>query len=109
MGEILEALGYTNVEALDLSEGMLAVAERTGVYTALRRMTLGEHLDYPDGLFACVVASGVLSLGHAPPASLDEIVRITRSGGSVIFSVRADAYVEQGFKAKTDELEGGGR
>jgi ubiquinone/menaquinone biosynthesis C-methylase UbiE len=72
-------------------------------------MALGEHLDDTDGQFACVIASGVLSLGHAPPESLDEMTRVTQSGGSVIFSVRVDAYVEQGFKAKMDELESAGR
>ncbi len=105
IGEILAPLGYTNVHALDLSEGMLAVARRKGIYKELRQMVLGEHLDYPDHHFTCVIASGVLSLGHAPPESLDEMARITKSGGSVIFSVRADVYEEQGFKAKMDELE----
>jgi predicted TPR repeat methyltransferase len=109
IGEIHAELRYINVHALDLSAGMLAVAERKGVYAGLRQMALGEHLDYTDGQFACVIASGVLSLGHAPPESLDEMTRVTQSGGSVIFSVRVDAYVEQGFKAKMDELESAGR
>ena len=42
--------------------------------------------------------------GHAPPSSLDELVRITRPDGHVIFIVRSDMYEGEGFKEKQQAL-----
>jgi len=65
-------------------------------------MVMGEHLGFPDDTFAGTVAVGVISVGHAPPESFDELIRCTRPDGYIIFSVRADA---QGFKERQDMLE----
>jgi SAM-dependent methyltransferase len=81
---------------------MLAVVKRKEVYRELHRMVMEEHLDFPDDNFAGTVAVGVISVGHAPPESFDELIRCTQPGGYIIFSVRADA---QGFKERQDILE----
>lgn len=104
LGEALHVLGYSNLTALDISGGMLKVAASKGIYRATRQMALGEHLDFPDECFDGVVAMGVLTVGHAPPSSLDELVRITRSGGIIIFSMLHQQPVESDFKRKQDDL-----
>ncbi|MEX2356186.1 MAG: class I SAM-dependent methyltransferase [Thermaerobacterales bacterium] len=81
MGETLSLLGYRDVVAVDMSRGMLALADAKGVYRGLHRMVLGERLQFDDRQFSAVVAVGVLSVGHAPPESFDELIRVTRSGG----------------------------
>jgi predicted TPR repeat methyltransferase len=48
MGEVLNTLGYKVITALDLSEGVLEVADRKGVYADLRQMALGNDLDFPS-------------------------------------------------------------
>ena len=48
---------------------------RKGVYRDLREGTLGETLDYETGSYDGVVSAGVLTAGHAPATSLDELVR----------------------------------
>jgi SAM-dependent methyltransferase len=91
-GEILANLGYNDLVAMDLSQGMLDVAGAKGVYRALDQMTLGERLDYPDGRFGAVICVGVMTLGHAPASSLEELARVTKPDGFVVFSLRADMY-----------------
>ena len=105
LGEALHVLGYSDVTALDISEGMLKVAAGKGIYRTTRQMALGERLDFPDGQFSGVVAMGVLTVGHAPPASLDELVRITGPGGVIVFSMLHQQPVESDFKRKQDDLE----
>ena len=105
LGEGLHVLGYSNLTALDISEGMLKVAAGKGIYRDTRQMALGDPLDFPDAHFAGVVAMGVLTVGHAPPSSLDELVRITRPGGFIIFSMLHQEPVESDFKRKQDDLE----
>jgi len=106
MGEIMALLGYKDIVAMDLSKGMLEIAEAKGVYREIHRMVMGEHLDYTDNEFAVTLAVGVLSVGHAPPESFDELIRCTRTDGYIIFSVRADA---EGFRERQDALENNGK
>ena len=105
LGEALHVLGYSDITAIDLSAGMLKVAAGKGIYRATRQMTLGEPLDFPNGYFAGVVAMGVLTVGHAPPSSLDELVRITKPGGTIVFSMLHQEPVETEFRVKQDDLE----
>ncbi|MDP6604510.1 MAG: class I SAM-dependent methyltransferase [Rhodospirillales bacterium] len=105
IGEVLAVLDYRELVAVDMSDGMLALADKKGAYREVRNMVLGEPLDFADGAFACVVCAGTLTVGHAPPESLHELVRVTRSGGVIIFTVTRPAYLDGGFKAKMDALE----
>ena len=109
VGERLKGLGYSNIEALDLSAGMLEEARKKNAYTAFHQMTLGETLDFPTGAFDATVCVGVLTLGHAPANSLYEMVRVTRPGGHVVFTLRPDVYENNGFREVQDELAATGR
>ena len=105
MGEILAPLGYRDLVGIDISADMLELARKKGMYKDLRPMELGGRLDLPTDAFAAVVSTGVFAAGHAPPESFDELIRATKPGGYVIFSVRTDVYVEGGFKEKQEALE----
>lgn len=109
MGQVLGPLGYQDITGIDISENMLKVAREKEVYRDLRQMELGKRLDFPDDVFAAVVSTGVFAAGHAPADSFDELIRVIRPGGYVIFSVRTDVYVEGGFKDKQDAFEKEGR
>jgi SAM-dependent methyltransferase len=108
IGEHLARYGFTHVEGLDLSSGMLEVARRKKVYGPLLCAALGEPLPYADDRFDAVTVAGAFTPGHAPASSLDELARILRPGGYAIFSLRAD--VEQpDFHAALGHLVAEGR
>jgi predicted TPR repeat methyltransferase len=108
-GPYLRALGYMNIDGLDFSEEMLALAAARGGYRDLRRATLGETLPWPDNHYAAFFSTGVFTEGHAPASSLDELVRITRPGGHAIFTVR-DTVLDSGeFREQFSALEKAGR
>ena len=104
IGATLARLGYANLTGIDLSDGMLRAAGRKGVYRDLRQRVLGEPLDFEDGAFQAVVCTGVFTPGHAPPESLDELVRVTARGGVFIFCCTEAALSDGGFQAKIDAL-----
>ncbi|WP_029898574.1 class I SAM-dependent DNA methyltransferase [Desulfohalovibrio reitneri] len=104
MGELLMIMGFGNQIGIDLSKGMLDQAQKTGAYTELRRMVLGEPLDFPDNHFDACQSIGVFTAGHAPAASFDELVRIVAPGGYILFSLLKDISDEGGFQAKFDAL-----
>jgi predicted TPR repeat methyltransferase len=104
-GEILALLGYGDLVGIDVSGNMLELARRKGAYKDLRQMELGRQLDLPSDAFAAVIATGVFAAGHAPSESFEELIRVTKAGGHVIFSVRTDVYLEGGFKEKQEAYE----
>ena len=108
VGMMLAEAGFRRLTAIDMSPGMLEEARSKAVYQDLHRMVLGEKLDFPDDSFDAVVSIGVLTLGHAPARSLDELVRVTRPGGFVIFTLRPDLYESAGFRQVREELEAAG-
>ena len=108
VGECLHQLGFRNMTAMDLSTGMLEVARKKNIYQGLDQMTMGEKLDYDTDQFDASVIVGVFTQGHAPANSLDELVRVTKTGGHIVFSLRTDTYLENGFKDKIDDLESAG-
>ena len=108
MGEILPALGYPVIDGFYMSPGMLARAEKTNLYRDLKHGVLGERLDYADDSYAGVTASGVFTEGHAPLDGLDELVRIVKPGGHVVFSV-ARIYLGDQIETKAKALEDAGK
>jgi predicted TPR repeat methyltransferase len=88
VGEWLGILGYPEVEALDISEGMLAVARAKGIYRALHVGLLGGDLPLPKGHFAGVVCAGVLTTGHVGAEALPGLLAVTRPGGVLVLTVK---------------------
>ena len=109
VGEELNRVGFERITALDMSPGMLAEAEQKSVYEALVVGELGKPLPFETGRFAGVTCIGVLTIGHAPPETLDELVRVTAAGGTIVFSMRTDYYTEGGFDVRQTALEAAGK
>ena len=109
VGEELARRGFTRITALDMSPGMLATAKEKGVYKDFVIGELGKDLPFETGSFAGTTCVGVFTYGHAMPESLDELIRVTKPGGSVVFSIRTDYYVDGGFDVKQAALEAAGK
>ncbi|PZC46341.1 MAG: SAM-dependent methyltransferase [Chloroflexi bacterium] len=104
-GVALAAKGYADLVAIDLSEGMLQSAREKGVYRDVHRMVLGEVLDFEDGTFDAVTSVGIFTMAHAPASSFDELIRVTKPGGYIVFTLSEEAYEKAGFKEKLASLE----
>jgi predicted TPR repeat methyltransferase len=109
VGEKLAALGFSVIDGLDLSARMIRVAGDKGVYRAFHQMALGPAMDLETDSYDAVIAVGVFTQGHAGPDCLEELVRITRSGGHIAFSLRPDVWEDFGFRAEQDRLVAAGR
>ena len=108
MAEILPALGYPVIDGFDISPGMLARAEKKNLYRDLKNGVLGERLDYADDSYAGVTASGVFTEGHVPLDGLDELVRVGKPSGHIVFSV-ARIYLGDQIETKAKALEDAGK
>lgn len=108
-GPYLAALGYPEIDGLDMSAEMLALARGRGVYRNLIEAALGGRLPIENATYAAAFSTGVFTEGHAPASSLDDLARIVRPGGYVIFTVRDSVLEAGGFRAKSVDLERVGR
>ncbi|CAE8694826.1 unnamed protein product, partial [Polarella glacialis] len=103
-GESLRKLGYQRLTAMDLSDGMLLRARETGFYERTAQAVLGDRLPFASDEFDATVSQGTFTAGHAPPSGFDELLRVTRPGGFIVFSLKCDILETGGFGAKFREL-----
>lgn len=107
IGEWLAIMGYRQVEALDISAGMLAAAHKKNCYTAFHQLALGGPLPFADGAYAGIISAGVFTSGHVGVEGLDELIRICKRGGVLVLTVKNTLW-EAGFSMRVDALEAQG-
>jgi len=108
VGECLVKAGYKDLVAMDLSKGMLEEAKDKNLYKEFHQMALGGTLGFATNEFDAVISVGVFTQGHAPANSFDELARITKPGGLIVFSLRVDTYESDGFKEQQLGMEESG-
>ncbi len=104
VGDTLRLMGYGHVFGCDLSPEMLAQARRTGAYADLAQADMGAGLPYEDDHFAGFACIGSFGPGHAPPATLTHLARVTRPGGHGVFNLLDATCEAQGFPAVIERL-----
>jgi SAM-dependent methyltransferase len=109
VGQVLRELGYHDLAGIDISQGMLEEARKKGCYVGLHQQDLGQALGYSEDTFDAVISVGVFVRGHAPSSSLDELVRVTKPGGHIVFTLRPEFYLGSDFKDKLASLAIDGR
>ena len=109
VGALLHKDGYGNIEGLDYSPQMLAQAERKGIYTALHRGDLTKALLTADDAYDAVISVGTFTCGHVGPEAFGELVRVTRPGGYLCFTVREQAWEEDDYRTIVRDMEARGR
>lgn len=107
-GAALRAAGFTTVDGTDISGEMLGVARSKGLYRDLRLGTPGEVSASP-GDYAAIVATGVISLGAAPPEMLDALVDALAPGALLAFSYNDPTLQAQPYLDALDRVLASGR
>ncbi len=108
-GEALHAAGYRDIVGVDFSPGMLAEARSKAVYSALLEQDLLAPVAFESDRFDAVVSVGVFTFGHVTAEAFDELIRVTRPGGLILFSVLVRFLESGGFRERLDALERAGR
>ena len=101
-GMALAAVGFQVIDGTDISPEMLKQAEARGAY---RQVWLGEpgslgHIGAGD--YPVICACGVVSLGAAPPETLELLVGAMAPGNLLGFSYNEATLADRGY---TDALD----
>ncbi len=104
-GSAMKTLGYTHIDGIDISPGLLDLAERTGAYQQLRRVDMQQFpFPMPDGEYDAVMFIGALTYFETNEV-LRELCRVVRPGGHVVFSQRDDIMRDRDYGDQLDALE----
>uniref|UniRef100_A0A0B6ZMB4 Methyltransferase domain-containing protein n=1 Tax=Arion vulgaris TaxID=1028688 RepID=A0A0B6ZMB4_9EUPU len=104
VGEELTARGFTVLDALEPSEGMLSLAKSKDIYRRMFQCYLnGEQLQVESNYYDLAVICGGMGEGHIPCSGLIELIRVVKPGGLVIIAMR-EAYLTTVHEYK-DRLE----
>lgn len=104
VGVLLKEAGISTLTGIDYSPGMLAEAERKGVYDTLHTIDMNNPLTLPSDSFDAVTCIGTFTSTHVKPQAVAELARVTRSGGVLVFTVRDDYWQSTNFVDLVAEL-----
>ena len=96
------------IDGIDLSQGMLDIARKTGVYGSLEIADMSGPLAVQTGSYDAVICVGVLTQGHVGPGVLFELARVLKPGGCIVATVREDIWESGGYKKEIERLESDG-
>jgi len=106
-GAALAAAGWTTIDGADLSAGMLAVAADKHVYRTLWQVD-GSTLDVEPEAYRAIVACGVVTVGAAPPETLDLLASKVAPGHLLAFTYSDHALADDAYTDRVDALLAGG-
>ncbi|KAL9980710.1 hypothetical protein ACROYT_G009337 [Oculina patagonica] len=108
-GVELSKLGYTNIDALDISQEMLNEAKKKNVYTRLicASLTDKRNPEIETGEYQVLISTGALAIAHVQPEALEEMIRMVEKGGLLCFTMRSLDVKD--YEEKMLELEKTGK
>ncbi|XP_033630809.1 uncharacterized protein LOC117292770 [Asterias rubens] len=87
--QLLKKHGFTNLDALDMSQGCLDYTRGKNVYTNYICAALGpDRLPIDDDAYDGIGLTAGCGAGHVQPDCLPEWIRITKPGGLIMFVVQ---------------------
>jgi SAM-dependent methyltransferase len=104
VGKFLQNKGYLYYDGLDISEEMLEIAKSRG-YRHLSVGSLQNKLPYENDTYDAVFCVGVFTHGHVNSYGLDELIRITKKNGFIIFTINEGVYEDYQFDKKIPLME----
>ena len=106
-GALAEALlqkGKFSIEATDISEEMLKVADSKNIYKRGFISDLTKEIPVDNDFYDGVISSGTFTHGHVGPAAIHELVRVTKPGGLITISVNEKHWIALGFEIEVEKL-----
>jgi len=93
-GAALTTEGFSTIDGTDITPAMLDQAETRGVY---RKLWLSRPGAAPPKGYAMITATGVISLGAAPPDTLASLLDTLSTGGLLALSYNDATLADKSF------------
>lgn len=106
-GLALRDAGFTTIDGTDITVEMLELAKAKDIYREIWLSAPGK-LDVSTKGYSAILAAGVVSLGAAPPETLDLLLASLPAGGHLAFSFNDPTLADPGFTGHLEQLVGTG-
>ncbi len=105
-GVALHAAGFTTIDGVDVSAGMLEGAAAKGVYRNLLQADLtSTEVTLPEAPYAAMTLVGALAPGHLEPEDLPALMRSVSPGAPVVVYFNAAYDVDNDYLGRVQTLE----
>lgn len=101
-GEALHGAGFTTIDGMDISDGMLAKARAKGLYRTLTKVSAEVPPPVAQGSYAIITAIGAIGPGAAPAEVIAPLIAALPSGGLFVISLNDVALEHAEFPAALD-------
>ena len=106
VGVSLREEGWSSkLTGVDISQGMLEVAERKKVYEKLICADLSDTLQLPQSHFGGMISAGTFTHGHLGPEVLFHLFSLARPGAHAVIGINAEHHGNQDFSGAFWEWE----
>lgn len=103
-GEALKAVGFSDIEGVDISEEMLAQAHVRRCYRHLTQIKPHDFSFLHARKYSAVVAAGVISLGAAPANTLSKLVENIDKGTLLAFSYNDPTLLDSEYMEALEKI-----
>lgn len=101
-GEALTIAGFTVLDGMDVSDGMLDKAREKGLYRTLTKVPSDAPPPVVPGSYAVITAIGAIGPGAAPASVIAPLIEALPSGGHFVISLNDLALEHPEFPAALD-------
>lgn len=110
-GYVAQELGLPadNIDGMDISSEMLAVARSKRLYRQLYEIDLTGALTPIRNRYGAVLSAGTFTHGHLGPEVLESLLGIARPGALFVIGVNKAHYAIRGFEGVLHRLRAEGR
>ncbi|MEM8980092.1 MAG: methyltransferase domain-containing protein [Pseudomonadota bacterium] len=105
-GLAMRAVGFSNIDGIDINPEMVKKARSKGAYNALEVLEPGA---LPEKTYPAVAAIGVIGAGAAPVETMDLIWEALEPGGHLVFSFNDHALEDPVFEGKVEAYTQSGK
>lgn len=99
-GAALKEAGFTFIDGCDLSQEMLTHAAAKNAYRKLWQSDPDADFPVATGHYAAIAAVGVISIGAAPPETMDMLIDVLVPGGLLTFSFNDHTLEDPRFETR---------
>jgi len=107
-GAALAEEGFSTIDGMDPSPGMLEECRKRGLYRDLIELDLSKPLPVTQNQYAVIMAVGVISTGAGPANLMDVLIELLPKGGLFGLSLNDHALADPDYPAGVQRLKDAG-
>ena len=108
-GSALQAVGFTNIDGLDISQEMVTLAEKKSIYKKLTVFDPSTKIPVHADQYKIITAIGVIGAGAAPLEVFDNLFSLLPPSGLFAFSFNDHTLSDPNYEEKVNQCLSSGQ